>query len=704
MNFEPGEQQELMRETFARFLDDHSSMARVRAATSGFDPALWRGLGEMGALALRVREEAGGLALGLFDAVLLMEEAGRTLVSGPLAETLVCARLLDRIGGEPCAGLVARAVLCRRGDDGLLVELPESARQPEDTLAATAMAEIDLAGLDGRVIGSGAEALALFRQGVEEWKLLIAAALSGLSREALRLASAYACERKQFGQLIGTFQGISHSLADLLCEVDGSRLLVWKAIRDICDAAPQAGAAISIAHAWAADTASRTVAQALHTFGGYGLSTEYDIHLYNLRAKAWPLVWGDPRQAAYEAGRRLHAGAEAVLPDAGDTPIEFDLGDEARQIASEIHAFFAQHVTDEMRRDFHYSWEGFNPELNRKLAAANLLHAALPRDVGGRGLSAYEMSAAMEAYEHQGYSNPAANVAAMVSLIIHRFGTDELKREVLPRIRQGDAICSLGFSEPGSGSDVFAAQCKATPEGNGWRIDGTKMFTSGANLADYVLMLCRTDPDAPKHKGLTMFIVPLKADGVTIQPVHTFQDERTNITFYDGVRIPDSWRLGEVNGGVRTMSASLELEHSASYNKSMRPMIRAAEALCREIRPGGRPLIEQPDAQLRLARATANLWVADLIVFRAMWAAVEKKPGHAFGPMSKLFSSEAFVRDSRDLMDLTAPHSLSKRTGPAEVLNRCYRHAQGTTIYGGTSEVQRSLIAERGLGLPRTRA
>ncbi|HMP57167.1 MAG TPA: acyl-CoA dehydrogenase, partial [Novosphingobium sp.] len=502
MNFEPGEQQELMRETFARFLDDHSSMARVRAATSGFDPALWRGLGEMGALALRVREEAGGMALGLFDAVLLMEEAGRTLVSGPLAKTLVCARLLDRIGGEPCAGLlaeqlsgeavvtlafadlaeqprqwiagglVARAVLCRRGDDVLLVELPESARQPEDTLAATAMAEIDLAGLDGRVIGSGAEALALFRQGVEEWKLLIAAALSGLSREALRLASAYACERKQFGQLIGTFQGISHPLADLLCEVDGSRLLVWKAIRDICDAAPQAGAAISIAHAWAADTASRTVAQALHTFGGYGLSTEYDIHLYNLRAKAWPLVWGDPRQAAYEAGRRLHAGEEAVLPDAGDTPIEFDLGDEARQIASEIHAFFAQHVTDEMRRDFHYSWEGFNPELNRKLAAANLLHAALPRDVGGRGLSAYEMSAAMEAYEHQGYSNPAANVAAMVSLIIHRFGTDELKREVLPRIRQGDAICSLGFSEPGSGSDVFAAQCKATPEGNGWRIDG----------------------------------------------------------------------------------------------------------------------------------------------------------------------------------------------------------------------------------------
>jgi alkylation response protein AidB-like acyl-CoA dehydrogenase len=207
-----------------------------------------------------------------------------------------------------------------------------------------------------------------------------------------------------------------------------------------------------------------------------------------------------------------------------------------------------------------------------------------------------------------------------------------------------------------------------------------------------------------KHKGLTMFIVPLKTDGVTIQPVYTFQDERTIITFYDGVQIPDSYRLGEVDGGVRTMSASLELEHGGGFAKYQRAMLDAGEKLCREITYQGKPLIEDGSAQARLARTTANLWVSELLIFRATWVIAEKKTNLAYGPMAKMFSSEKFLSDARDLLDLTAPYSLSKRKGPAAEINMFYRHAQGSTIYGGTSEVHRSMIAERGLGLPRTRA
>ncbi|NML05809.1 acyl-CoA dehydrogenase [Sphingomonas sp. G-3-2-10] len=730
MNFELTEDQEMVRDTFARFLDEHSSMARVRAAMpSGFDADLWKGLAELGALLIRVPEDAGGLGLGLFDAALLMEDAGRTLVSGPLAEALVTARLIALFGGdldrivsgetvatlafrdvavEPvqwvAGGLVAEAVVARMGDEIILVSVPAEARVAEDNLASTPMAEIDLSAHPRVTLASGPEALALFAAGIEEWKLLIAAGLAGIGREALKLAAAYACERHQFGQPIGTFQGISHPLADLLCDIDGGRFLVWKAIRDLHDGEARAGAAVSIAAWWNADACARTVAQALHTFGGYGLTTEYDIFLFNLRAKAWPLVLGDPQRLIEEAGRRLYAGEAAALPDAGPCPIDFDLGDDARALAAEIDAFFAANVTPEMREKFHYSWEGYNPELNRKLAAQNLLYLGLPKDVGGRGLSAYAKIAAMDAFEHQGYNNPAANVAQMVALIIHRFGTDELKADVLPQIMSGEVICSLGYSEPGSGSDVFAAQCRATPDGNGWRIDGTKMFTSGANLASYVLMLCRTNPDVAKHKGLTMFIVPLKADGVTIQPVHTFQDERTNITFYDGVKIPDSWRLGEVDGGVRTMSASLELEHGGGFAKYQRKMLEAAETLCGEVRHHGKPLIEDASAQVRLARTTANVWASELLIYRATWVIAEKKPNLAYGPMAKMFSSEKFLSDARDLIDLTAPVSLSKRTGAAAEINMFYRHAQGSTIYGGTSEVHRSMIAERGLGLPRTRA
>ncbi|AXQ30671.1 acyl-CoA dehydrogenase [Solimonas sp. K1W22B-7] len=732
MNFELSEEQQMMRESFSRFLSEQSSTLRVRAALpSGFDAALWRGLAELGAFSIRVPEDAGGLGLGLLDAVLLMEEAGRTLASGPVAETLVAARLLALLGGQAellervmsgaavvgiafhdiasrplqwvAGGNVAVAVIARHGDEIVLVNAAGAA-QAEENLASTAIAELRLAALPRSTLAHGTEALRALAQAQEEWKLLIAAALAGLGRESLRLAAAYASERKQFGQFIGQFQAISHPLADLLCEVDGGKFLVWRAIRDIADGSAEAAAGVSIAAWWNTQAAARAVAQALHTFGGYGLTTEYDIFLFNLRAKAWPLVLGDPQRLLEEAGRRLYAGEKAALPEAGDCPIDFDLGDDARAITAEIDAFFDKHVTPAMREKFHYSWEGYNPEINRKLAEANLLFPGLKREMGGRGLSPYAKIAAMDAFEHQGYNNPAANVAQMVSLIMYRFGSDELKRDVLSKVMSGEVICSLGYSEPGSGSDVFAAQCRATPDGDGWRIDGTKMFTSGANLASYVLMLCRTNTEVAKHKGLTMFIVPLKADGVTIQPVYTFQDERTNITFYDGVRIPDSYRLGDVDGGVRTMSASLELEHGGGFSKVMRAMLKAAEDLCREIQEEGRPLLEDRSAQARLARSKAHLWVSDMLAFRAQWTIAEKKPNLAYGPMAKLFSSEKFLTDARDLLDLTAPYSLSKRAGAAGLLNQCYRHAQGTTIYGGTSEVHRSMIAERALGMPRTRA
>ena len=739
MNFDLTEEQDMMRDSFARFLDDNSSPARVRKAieTGGFDADLWSGLAELGALAMRVSEDAGGMGMGIFDAVVLMEEAGRTLVSGPLAEALVAARLIGDLGGDAdllervisgeavatiamrdiaefprqwiAGGLVADAVVARKGNDVVLVCVPAEARVAEENLASTPIAEIDLAALPATVLGSGDAALAAFAGGLEEWKLLIGAALSGLAREALKMAAAYAGERKAFGVLIGTFQAISHPMADLIAEIDGGKLLVWKAIRSIADGEAAAAAQASIALWWNAQTAARTVTQSLHTFGGIGLTLEHDVHLYNLRAKAWPLVAGDPEALLAEAGRRLYGNEAASLPEAGAMPVEFDLGDEARKIQQEIHDFFAQNVTDEERAKFHYSFEGYNPRIHKKLVEANLAYLQLPKDVGGRGLDAYAVTAARDAFEEEGWNNPVGGVAQMVALIMHRFGTDELKQDALAKVMAGDAICSLGYSEPGSGSDVFAAQCRAIPDGNGWKIEGTKMWTSGANITDYVLMLTRTNPDAPKHKGLTMFIVPLKAQGVTVQAVHTFMDERTNITFYDGVKIPDSWRLGEVDGGARTMAASLELEHGGGFAKVQKVMLEEAVELCRAIdAPGvggamGGKLIERENAQCRLARSYANYLVSELLQYRANWVQVEGRENLAYGPMTKVFSSEKFTTDSRDLLDLTAPHSLSKRKGPALAINQDYRHAHGTTIYGGSSEVHRSMVAERGLGLPRTR-
>ena len=740
MNFDITDEQQMMRETFSRFLDENSSCARVRMALpSGFDPALWQGLAELGALAIRVPEERGGMGMGLFDALLLMEEAGRTLVSGPLAETMLAARLLGQLRSEAVAatidtllervvsggaivtialhdiatrprqwvagGLVVNAVIARCGDDVVLALVPEGMARYEENLASMPMAELDLASLERTVLASGADAVAVFAAAIEEWKLLTAAGINGLTREAIRLAAAYACERRQFGQFIGTFQAISHPLADLVTETEASRFLIWKAVRDLADGSDEAGSTISLALWWNSELGARAAMQTLHTFGGYGLSTEYDIHLYNLRAKAWPLILGDPERLLQEAGRRLYTQEAVSLPEPGLVPYDFDLGEEAQSVRAELEALFQQHVTDEMRAGFHYSMEGYVPAVHKMLASNKLLFPQLPGELTGRKIGHYARSAVSNTLEDLGYTTPIASVAGLVAMVVHMFGSDELKAEILPRILAGDALCSLGFSEPGSGSDVFAAQCKAVQEGNQWRIDGTKMFTSAADKADYALMLCRTNPDVAKHKGLTMFIVPLKDEGVTIQPVHTFQDERTNITFYDGVKIPDSWRLGEVDAGARTMSAALSLEHGADFSKQQLDLVEAARQLCEEqVCDDGERLIEHGFAQVRLARAKAHAWAARILAYRAQWANVEQRPSHAFGQMAKLYSSEMFQRDSRDLLDLTAPLSLSKRSGAAGFLNQCYRHAHGTTIYGGTSEVHRSMVAERFLGLPRTRA
>ena len=730
MNFEPTDEQTMLVDSFARFLDEESSIVRVRATQpTGFDPALWSGLAGMGAFALRVPEEAGGLGLGLFDAALLMEQVGRTIASGPIAEAIAAARLLASAGeadlvegllagtsivtlalhdaGDRPAqwvpgGAVADRVIVREGDALYLVTPTDAEKRAVANLATEPVAQLRLDDSAHRAALSAP--VAAYEQALEEWKLLTAAALGGLAERAIRLASAYASERVQFGQFIGTYQGISHPLAELFVNVLGGKYFVWRTIRDLADGTPTAGGQIPLTLWWAATTAGKVVAQALQTFGGYGLTTEYDIHLYNLRAKSLPLVLGDPALLLTQAGQRLYAGASVALPEAGEVPIDFDLGDDARALADEVRSFFEETLTPELRAKAHYSFDGHDPEVHRKLGEAGLLFPSWPKDQGGRGAAPYATSAASGVWEEYNWTTYPTGTTQMVGSIIRKFGSEELKAEVLPRIERGESVCSLGFSEPGSGSDVFSAKTRATPDGNGWRIDGSKMFTSGANIADYVLMLTRTNPDVAKHKGLTMFIVPLKAEGVEIQPVYTFQEERTNITYYDGVRIPDTWRLGDVDAGVKVMAASLEMEHAgASWYRSQTHMLREAEAFCRDTQRGGRAMIADPPVMARLARVFAGTAVTQVIANYALWSSVEKKPAIGQGSMSKLFSSERFLADAADLLDLTAPESLAT-DGPAAYINLSYRHAHGTRIYGGTSEVHRSMVAERALGLPRTRA
>ena len=221
-----------------------------------------------------------------------------------------------------------------------------------------------------------------------------------------------------------------------------------------------------------------------------------------------------------------------------------------------------------------------------------------------------------------------------------------------------------------------------------------------------MLLLTRTDPDVPKHKGLTMFLVPMSLPGVEVHALHTMQEERTNITYYADVRVPDMYRLGPVNGAVGVMAAAMKYEHSGEgYHISHPGLIDAAVAWAHDATDdSGRRKIDDPEVRNRIAAAAVRNEVADLLCRRAVWAGVEGIPGRAYGPMSKLFTSETYMKDAADLLELAAPDSLLEGHDPLGVLEFKHRHAMGTTIYGGTSEVHRSVVAELMLNLPRTRA
>jgi alkylation response protein AidB-like acyl-CoA dehydrogenase len=230
-------------------------------------------------------------------------------------------------------------------------------------------------------------------------------------------------------------------------------------------------------------------------------------------------------------------------------------------------------------------------------------------------------------------------------------------------------------------------------------INGQKMFTSGAELTDYIFLLTRTNPEAAKHSGITMFLVPINTPGVEVHPVHTMQEERTNATFYTDVRISDLWRIGAVNGGLKVLGAALEIEHGGFFSPGHHHLAEAAVDWAR-----GEGRLDDACVLARITKVKVHSHLKELLAKRALYSGVNNHGLRtAFGPMNKLFGSESYQRDMADLIDLTAPESLFHgREGLGEI-ELSQRHAQIATIYGGTSEVHRSMVAEVGLGLPRSR-
>jgi len=741
VNLRLSEEQELLRESFEELFAAESSPERVRAAEPlGFDAGLWKQLVETGAAFMRVPEALGGSDASLLDAALVCELAGRHLASAPLAESIAATRLLAAIPGEAAraalaqvvggtaiatlavaeawddadalvpGGAIAEWVLGRDGDALVLCRTERSGRALANLGSAPfARVRVRRDAKEAVVLLEGSAARRAFEAAREEWKLLTAAVVGGIARRALEIAAAYASERVQFDRKIATFQGIAHPLADAVTAVEGARLLWLEAIWAISRGDPRAAALVSMAFAFTAESAAEATSRSLHVHGGYGLSLEYDIQLYFRRGRAAALAGGSAAAELHEVVRRLWEEAEVALPPAGDVSIDFAFDADAEAVRVEVRAFLAEKLTPELRARAHFSWDGHDPGFQQELAKAGFAFPHWPREYGGRDRNPYESYVIRKELTRAGWTEYAITTTGVIAEAVMKFGSEAVKRDVLSRVARGEAILSMGYTEPSAGSDVAAITTRSVRQDDGdWVIDGQKMFTSGAHLAQYVFLLTRSNPDAPKHRGLTLFLVPLDTPGIEIQPVHTIGDERTNITYYTGVRVSDHYRVGEIDGGWAVLAYALEIEHGAGFVLHQRELVGAAVDWARTMRRAGQPVLADPRARDRIARAAIHTEVAALLELRSLWNRAEHLPDGAVGAMTKLFSAERLATDARDLLDLAAPDALLSRGAPGAAgdgrFEFSYRHAAGTRIYGGSSEIMRSVIAQVALGMPRSRS
>jgi alkylation response protein AidB-like acyl-CoA dehydrogenase len=389
--------------------------------------------------------------------------------------------------------------------------------------------------------------------------------------------------------------------------------------------------------------------------------------------------------------------------------VDFRLGERSEAFRAEVQEFLDEHWTQQGVERAHDTGTYHDWTIHRALAAQGWLGAAWPKELGGQARDSFEMAVFHEELSRRQVPVDGMAMALMVAGVIREVGSDEQRASIIPRVLRGEILIALGYSEPEAGSDVAAAATRARRDGDEWVIDGQKMFTTLAHEAHYVFLLTRTNSEVPKHKGLTMFLVPMDSAGIELQPIHTLGGERTNITFYDGVRVPDACRVGPIDEGWRVMQVALAFERGSAMGAEMaRHLRRAVEWAAGSDDDQGRSRLADPTVRATLANGAIRAEVARLLSLRTTWGAQRSGvPSHVHGSMAKLFASESMVRTASELLDLLGAEGQLQHGAagaPAEGwLEQAFRHLQVTTIYGGTSEVQRSIIAEAGLGLPRSR-
>jgi 3-oxochol-4-en-24-oyl-CoA dehydrogenase len=711
------EEHRALAQSVADFLTNHQSRAAARSLLdAGVDalPAFWAELANLGLLGLHVPEDLGGSGFGLPETLVVAEQMGRYLAPGPFVPTVITSAVLAAAGpdelqkrllpgladgsvigaaalggevtytdgaatgrvGVVISGHLADVLLVPAGDDVLVVEKSAGGVQ------AKVPANLDQSRRAARVTLDAATATVLpgaRRLLTDVARAVLAAEAVGVAAETTEQAAEYAKVRQQFGRPIATFQAVKHHCANMLVAAELATAATWDAGRAGIGGGDQFTYTAAIAAVLAVPAAVGNANLNIQVHGGIGFTWEHDAHLYLRRAAAVAAVL-DTEQAAIEVTglvrRGVRRAAAIELPPEAE-PVRAAIGPEVarlRDLAGE----------------------------QRKQALIDTGYA-MPHwpQPWGRDASAIEQLVIEQEFTAAGIKRPSLGITSWIILTLIQYASpDQVARWVRPALSQDVIWCQL-FSEPGAGSDAAGIRTRAARTEQGWRINGQKVWTSGAHMADFGLATVRTNPDAPKHEGITMMVIDMHAPGVTVRPLKMPNGNSDfNEVFFDDVFVPDSDVVGPVDGGWTVARATLGNE-SVSIGGGDGSRIMPAEAFIA-------PLDAHPERLAggsgRVGRHIARTHMMSVLNQRSAYRAVaDGGKGHGPGPegnITKLLLSEIGHETAAIMAELAGPDGafLEGKGAMAAMLVLMNR---AMSIAGGTSEIKRNQIAERILGLPR---
>jgi len=540
---------------------------------------------------------------------------------------------------------------------------------------------------------------------LDQGALAMTAEMSGTTEAALHITVQYAKDRTQFGHPIGHFQAVKHPLAEIYVDIESFRSLLYYGAHAHDQHKAELSRVASLAKAYATEALNRMGTDAIQIHGATGYMVEVDIHLYYLRSKWARPVYGDAT-AHYERAFSLR---EKTPDKEGFFKIELDLTEEEKIFREEVRAFLAEHNTPIPQRNA----EKFKQWL-KAVRAKRYIGFSWPKECGGYGGTIMQQFILKEEMLHANAQMLGTDYTGLgwVGPAVIQFGSEEQKQRFLPPILNSKTAWCTGYSEPGVGSDLASLQCKAVlnTEGTHYVVNGQKIWTSLAHMGTGIYCLVRTGHGSEKYDGITCLLIDLKTPGIEVRPIQSFAGDHFahlyNEVFFTDVKVPVENRIGQEGDGWKIICSALQNERSGiaevnRHHKAMGKLLR----LARKSTFNGKPALQNDELRRRLSSFDARIESCRLLGLRALTKQTRGEASDSEASPGKLHNCYLLVAMADTAMELLGNASPYLGDSDANVDGGKWQIGSlgwpTTVIGGGTPNIQRNIIAERILGLPK---